>query len=159
MCARMKHMPGVVLNGQPVDEAYTRGGGPRLVAFNTREDTAFRAGFLNSHARRESLKTLYTHENGWNRGTIPASTITEQGKDFPLAERGRLACVYKEVPKARTNEPQFIVNIVTRPPANAAEAQVHGRWPIQVREALDEHGNPILDEKGRPKIEYLPFIE
>jgi len=155
MCGRMKHLPGVMLNGQPVEDAAFNGN--RTVAFYAEGNIEPRPGFLNGHARIETVSQKYLAED-WKVVTLPAAAIEERGQLFETAPNARIVAVAKRV--NTTSGPKILVNIVTRPPLTKAEAAIHGRWPMMVRQKIDpETGEPIKKENGKPVIERLPFIE
>jgi len=158
MCGRMKHLPGVLLNGQPVEDAVLNGSGNRTVAFHMKGDVEPHAGFLNGHARMETVSQKYPAADGWKVVTLPAAAIEERGQLFETAPNARIVAVAKRV--ETTSGPKVLVNIVTRPPLTKAEAAIHGRWPMMVRQKIDpETGQPLKKDNGKPVVERLPFLE
>jgi hypothetical protein len=156
VCARMKHLPTVILDGQPLEDAVTRGRGSRTVAFNVKDDQVIHTGWLNGHAREETVRETFLVK-GWRVATIPAALIEEQDQEFNVAPRARILAIVKTV-NPGTPQEKNIVNIVTREAKTSAEEAIHGRWPSQLREAQDENGNVIM-ENGRPKLEFPPYVE
>jgi hypothetical protein len=140
MCARMKHLPKVMLNGQPMGEATMTGPGSRRVAFYTKGDTEPQEGFLNGHARNETLAAKYPASDGWKKVSLPAAEIEERGQWFACNPEARVVAVVKEVEITQLNGEKVkmnLVNVVTRGPMTSGEAAVHSRWPFQVKPGDD----------------------
>lgn len=124
MCARMKHLPKVLLDYRVPPEALARGNRNRQILFRVKDKEGYQVGIWDGNARRENLKTTW---KDWRNTTVPAASIFEGGKEFPLAEGAVLWGIYRmcgETP---------VVKIVTRPPLTEAEAAVHPRWPVQLK--------------------------
>lgn len=125
MCARMKHLPRVMLQHPLPPEVHAHGPlNTRQIAFRVRGRDGFETGIWDGNARRESRHTTW---KDWTSTTVPAASIFEGGQEFSLAQGAALWAVYRFV-----SDNQAVVKVVTRPPLTEAEAAIHGRWPVQL---------------------------
>lgn len=137
MFARMKHLPRVLLDYKVPAEVNVRDIKARQVLFRVKEQPGYQVGLWDGNARKENLASTWKE---WRHTTVPAASIFEKDREFPLAEDARLWAVYRQCGNVT------VVKIVTRPPLTQAEAAIHHRWPVQLK-------------KVDGKLVELPFVE